>query len=53
MKKEYIKPTIQVEVMTESFEILAGSISEVTRVDSNLEDDDDLDGGGAGNYNAR
>ena len=53
MKKVYMKPAVEVEVMTESIEILAGSVSEVKNVDSNFDDDDDLYWGGEGDYDAR
>ena len=53
MKKMYLKPAVEVEVMTESVEILAGSVSEVKSVDSNFDYDDDLIWGGAGNDEAR
>ena len=53
MKKMYLKPAVEVEVMTEGFEILAGSVSEVTSIDSNLDDDDDFNWGGAGHDGPR
>ena len=53
MKKVYMKPAVEVEVMTESVEILAGSVSEVKNVDSNFDDDDDFIWGGAGEEDAR
>ena len=39
--------------MTEGFEILAGSVSKVTSIDSNLDDDDDFNWGGAGDEDPR
>ena len=52
-KRMYLKPAVEVEVMTESFHILAGSVSEVTDVNSNLDDDDDFIWGGAGDEDPR
>ena len=49
----YLKPTVEVVVMTESFQILAGSVSEVKEVDSNLLGDDNFIWGGIGSEVAR
>lgn len=52
MKKDYVKPTMEVVLMSYSTYLLAGS-NELRSTSTNLEDEDDLDYGGGGAFGAR